>query len=160
MNVTGKKSISNFIYVMLQIVFVIGVALLIGLPIAGYFYYTNLVENVTIAEIISPILIYISGFPAVYIVYQFIELFGSLKKERPFIEQNGKALKKASFCSFIISICYLPLIIFAVISQEIALILLTSILFFIFIVAWIGLYILAELFIQAVAYKEENDLTI
>lgn len=160
MKVIGKKSISNVIYIALQILFVVGIALLIILPIGVFLYFANQIDSVTVENVIYPVLIYISGFPAVIVVYEFIKLFGSLKREKPFVEENGKALKKGSICSFFISLCYLPLVILALIEQDIMLILLTLIIFLIFVVAWIGLYILAELFLQAVSYKEENDLTI
>lgn len=94
------------------------------------------------------------------VVYQFIKLFRSLKEEKPFVEENAKALQVSSICSAIIATFYLPLCVLSILEQEITLIVFTSTIFLIFVVAWIGLAILSLLFKQAVEYKKENDLTI
>ena len=153
MKVTGKRSISNLLKLGLQIVAIIGIVVMIFLPFILEVYQK--IWNIELGNLYIPLLgiMYLSGIPAVILLYQFIQLFDSLKKETPFIKENIKYLKKASLCSIIIAIEY---IIGIFIFKSIF----VAIIIGIFLIAWLGLYILAELFKQAVAYKEENDLTI
>lgn len=85
--------------------------------------------------LLYPIFIYFTGFPALMVVYQFIKLFRSLKEEKPFVEENAKALQVSSICSAIIATFYLPLCILSILEQEITLIVFTSTIFSIFVVA-------------------------
>lgn len=152
MKVTGKKSISSLIKVFLQILIVIGIIVVILLPLLlqKYIQYINPVLEYYPALI----LLYVSSIPAIIIVYEFIKLFGSLKDDNPFIESNVKALKISSICSFIIAIEY-GAGMFLVTNSIFGIIIVG-----VFIIAWLGLYILSELLQKAIEYKEENDLTI
>ena len=73
--------------------------------------------------------------------------------DNPFILENVKCLRVVSLCSLIISIIYIVGMFFIVSVFEIIAIA-------IFIIAWLGTYVLAELLEKAIEYKEENDLTI
>lgn len=152
MKVTGKKSISSLIKIFLQILICTGIVVLILLPLLlkEYIQYINPILDYYPALI----LLYVSGIPAIVIVYEFIKLFGSLKEDNPFIARNVKALKISSICSFIIAIEY-TLGMFLVTNSIFGIIIVG-----VFIIAWLGLYILSELLQKAIEYKEENDLTI
>lgn len=152
MKVTGKNSISSIIKLILELLLIIGSIVFITLPILLRLYIQYI--NPTLTYYPSLILLYSSGIPAIIIVHQFIKLFGSLKEDNPFINSNVKALKITSVCSVIISIEYL-IGIFTVTNSIFAIIIIG-----VFIIAWLGLYILAELLQKAIEYKEENDLTI
>ena len=67
--------------------------------------------------------------------------------------ENVKHLKVVSVCSLIISVIYIIGMFFIVSVFEIIAIA-------IFIIAWLGTYVLAELLKKATEYKQENDLTI
>lgn len=152
MKILGKNSISNYIKICLQLVFIGGTLILITFPFLLN-YYLQLFNLPT--DIYPPTLtlLYVSGIPALIIIYQFIKLFESLKDANPFVTNNSNYLKTSSFCSLIIAIEYfISIFIFKSVF--------TIIIMMIFIIAWIGLYILSELFKQAINYKEENDLTI
>lgn len=151
MKVTGKNSLSNFIEICLKIIFVIGILMYITLPflLNMYIKLFNPVLNATAALI----MLYVSGIPALIIVYEFIKMFGTLKRDNPFVMENVKCLEIVSKCSLIISITYTIGMFFIVSVFEIIAIA-------IFIIAWLGTYVLAELLRKAVEYKEENDLTI
>lgn len=151
MNVTGKNSLSNFIEICLKIVLVLGIIIYIALP----FLLNKYVElfNPTLNYSAVLVILYTSGIPAIIIVYQFIKIFDSLKKDNPFIQENVKCFKMVSVCSLIISIIYIIGIFFIFSFFEIIAIA-------IFIIAWLGTYVLSELLRKAIEYKEENDLTI
>ena len=85
--------------------------------------------------------------------FKFIKIFNTLKQDNPFTTENVKYLKITSICSLIIAVVYIVGIFFIVSVFEIIAIA-------IFIIAWLGTYVLAELLRKAIEYKEENDLTI
>ena len=151
MKVTGKNSLSNFIEICLKIIFVLGILIYITLPFLLNMYISlfNPVLNATAALI----MLYTSGIPALILVYEFIKIFATLKKDNPFVLENVKSLKIISICSLIISIIYIIGMFFIISVFEIIAIA-------IFIIAWLGTYVLAELLRKAIEYKEENDLTI
>ena len=149
MKVTGKNSLSNFIEICLKIVFVLGIIIYITLP----FLLSKYVElfNPVLKYIPALIILYVSGIPALVIVYRFIKIFNTLKLDNPFTIENVKHLKVVSICSLIISIEYIIGIFFIMSIFEIILIA-------VFVIAWLGAYILSELLRKAIEYKEENDL--
>ena len=110
--------------------------------------------NIRLQYIPALVLLYISGLPAIIIVAKLIELFNSIKKDNPFIRKNVDALKTISVCSLIISIEYI-IGIFVVTHSIFAIIVVEM-----FVIAWLGSYVLAELLQEAISFKEENDLTI
>ena len=151
MKVTGKKSLSNFIEVCLKIIFVVGLIIYITLP----FLLNKYVElfNPVLKYVPALVILYVSGLPALIIVYKFIKIFSTLKQDNPFTMENVKYLKAISVCSLIIAIEYIIGMFFIVSIFEIILIA-------VFIIVWLGGYILSELLRKAIEYKEENDLTI
>ena len=151
MKVTGKNSLSNFIQICLKIIFVVGIGIYLTLP----FLLSKYVElfNPVLDYIPALIILYASGIPALIIVYEFIRIFKTLKLDNPFTIENVEYLKIISVCSLIISIEYIIGMFFIVSIFEIILIA-------VFIIVWLGGYILSELLRKAIEYKEENDLTI
>ncbi len=152
MKVTGKKSISSLIKIFLQVLIGIGLIVLILLPLLLQKYIQYI--NPTLDYYSALVLLYVSGVPAIIIVYEFIKLFSSLKEDNPFVESNIKALRISSICSIVIAIEY-GVGMFLVTNSIFGIIIVG-----VFIIAWIGLYILSELLQKAIEYKEENDLTI
>ena len=151
MKVTGKNSLSNFIEICLKIIFVLGIIIYIMLPLLMKKYVEWF--NPVFDYIPALVILYVSGIPALIIVFKFIKIFNTLKLDNPFTMENVKHLKIISICSLIISIEYIIGMFFIVSIFEIILIA-------VFIIVWIGGYILSELLRKAIEYKEENELTI
>ncbi len=151
MKITGKNSLSNFIEIFSKIIFILGIIITITLPflLQKYVEWFNPHLNYTF----SLIILYVSSVPALIIIYSFIKIFKNLKKDNPFIMDNVKRLKIISICSLIIAIEYIVGMFFIMSVFEIILIA-------VFLIAWVGGYILSELLKKAIEYKEENDLTI
>jgi hypothetical protein len=152
MKVTGKGSLSSFVKVILEIVFILGIGVILTLPLDLKWYLNNFDVR---QDVYYPMLVilYISGALALIVVYKFTKLFKALRDNQPFIFENAKILKQISICCLLISVVYIGGIF---VFQSVF----PAIIFMIFVIAWIGTYILSELFKQAVEYKEENDLTI
>lgn len=151
MKVTGKNSLSNGIKIGLQFVFILGIMVIVLLPFWLKLYCTYV--NTNLVYFPSLILLYASGIPGLIIVKEFIKMFDTLKQNNPFVVENVKHLKICSIWSFLISIEY---IIGAFVTKSVFSIIVIGV----FIIAWLGLYILSELLKQAIEYKEENELTI
>ena len=134
MKVTGKKSLSNFIEICLKIVLVLGIIIYLTLPFLLNWYVElfNPILNYTAALII----LYVSGIPALVIVYKFIKIFRTLKLDNPFILENVNHLKVISICSLIIALEYIVGMFFIISIFEIILIA-------VFIIVWLDAYILS-----------------
>ena len=152
MKVLGNKSLSSVMEFGLQVVFVLGIAIIVFLPLCLKWYLNlfNIDQSLFPAMLV---ILYTSGIIALFIIYKFILMFKTLKLNTPFVKENVANLKHISYSCLIIAIIYFAAIfIFRTVF--------TSVIFMIFTIAFLCTYILAELFRQAAYYKEENDLTI
>ena len=150
MKIVGKKGLGNIIKIILQICFWGGITFLITLPI--------ILKRISIFEI----MLYLNGITMLVIVKQFIELFNSLKIEKPFCENTVKKMNTASIASVIMTVLFFIETIykFALDNSDIKINCILVFMTILFLGVAIALYILAELFRQATEYKSENDLTI
>lgn len=151
MKITGKNSLSNIVEICSKVIFVIGIMITITLPFLLRKYQEILDPELNYTPAL--IILYTASVPALTIVYQFTKIFQRIKEDNPFIMENVRALKIISKCSLIIAIEFIIGIFFIASIFEIVLI-------GVFIIMWIGGYILAELLRKAIEYKEENELTI
>lgn len=154
MKIMGEKGIGSILKLILQISFVLGIIILVILPIS------LLVIGKEFREFI--IELYPNGICFLIIVKQFIGLFDSLKENNPFCENTVKRLKTAGTSSGLISIILAIIIVYEIFLAKgaVMFIVITSCLCVLFIGVSLALYILAELFKQAINYKQENELTI
>lgn len=166
MKITGTKSMSSFIKIILELLFLIGIISLFAIPIYIYYLTTN-TEGVlsflsicTLQNIICFFIIYFSAIPGLVLIYQFIKLFEALKKNTPFAEDNAIYLKNSSIVGSIISISYFVVFMILFCNDVLIYGIFAFIIGIIFLVFTIGTYILSKLFKQAAEYKEENELTI
>ena len=150
MKIVGKKGLGNILKIILQICFWGGITFLITLPI--------ILKRISIFEI----MLYLNGITMLVIVKQFIELFNSLKIEKPFCENTVKKMNTASIASGIMTVLFFIETIykFSLNNSDIKINCILAFMTILFLGVAIALYILAELFRQATEYKSENDLTI
>ena len=150
MKILGKNGLGNILKIILQICFGGGITFLITLPI--------ILKSISIFEI----MLYLNGITMLVIVKQFIELFDSLKIEKPFCENTVKKMNTASIASGIMTVLFFIETIykFALDNSDIKINCILVFMTILFLGVAIALYILAELFRQAMEYKSENDLTI
>lgn len=155
MKLKGKYGIGNLLKIILEIGFCIGCLLLCTfIPILNVF-------NISINWFLA--MVYPSGICFLGLVCQFIEMFDSLKNNNPFCQNTVIRLKRAMYLSYIISFFVaVALIIILFFYNYYTLGLKICIMFICILFFGVGtaLYMLKELFIQAINYKEENDLTI
>ena len=150
MKILGKNGLGNILKIILQICFGGGITFLITLPI--------ILKSISIFEI----MLYLNGITMLVIVKQFIELFDSLKIEKPFCDNTAKRMNIASMAAGIMTVLFFIETIykFASDNSDIKINCILVFMTILFLGVAIALYILAELFRQATEYKSENDLTI
>lgn len=151
MKVTGKKSLGTLIEICLKLVMAVGIVIVIGLPFFLEKYRAWMHPQIEYYPTLA--ILYLSGIPALIIVYRFIKIFHTLGKNNPFCMENVKHLKVISICAFIIMLEFAVGIFF--ITSVFAIVIIG-----VFAVTWLGSYILSELLKEAIKYKEENELTI
>jgi len=99
------------------------------------------------------IILMLSGFCALFILWQLKAMFKTLLGGNPFISKNVNCLRRCSVASFLIAIIYTAKLTFWFTIASCIIII---------IFALLGLFCLTlkDLFKQAVFYKEENDWTV
>lgn len=149
MNIIGK---------LLKIILIIGLVVAVPCIISSPFLLEH-TRNV----IYSMFIIYPNSLLMIAITWQFIKLFHSLEKNTPFDYENVRTLKIGGILSLVMSVLWiidLLFMIFVIGNTYINYIIVLVFLAVLFFGVAIALFILSELFRQATAYKEENDLTI
>lgn len=169
MKITGNKSISSIIKIFLIIIFAICIASIITVPIIVEnqedLNFKQMILNEPLGTTI--ICIYLSGIPALVMLYQFIKVFSSLERGEVFSRKIEKRFLINSICSIIIGIIYgiNAILMPSKIAQFEYSAIITYIFFsiitaMIFLILGIGLIVLKEIYKTAIENKEENDLTI
>jgi hypothetical protein len=153
MDILGKKGLSGYVKILLDLVFVGGICIYLGLPIILKWYFSILQNHSSDNYYFLLMFMYFTGFFCIWIVFEICKIFKTLDRKNPFMIDNVISLKRMSLAAFIIAAAYIVKIIFYITF-------LTIIITMIFIIAGLFLLIIAEIFKQAVEFKEENDLTI
>lgn len=149
----GLEILSKTLRVCLQITFVAGLAVtaFLWLIMREWFYWYFWNDERYYRACV--LLITPCGISSLYILWQLIRLLKSISHRNPFVQANVNGLKRIAISSFIISALFALLLYFraTVLTFGIA---------YIFLIAGFCFIVLAGLFQRAVAYKDENDLTI
>lgn len=138
-------------------VVLMGVALisLIGLPWIVK-EYINYVYAYTRNEFVSNYfltILYICGLLALIVLYELRRIFNTCIAATPFIHRNVVSLKRIGYASLVIGMVFISK---AILFNTF----LTLIVIFVFLLAALFCFVLADVFEEAVTYKLENDLTI
>lgn len=153
MAILGENGLSGYVKKFLDAVFWGGTCIYITLPVCLRWYvnYFKLYSSENYYFLLP--LLYVTGFFCLWIVLEMRKIFNTLNRKDPFKMDNVLSLKKMAYSAFVISAAYFIKIFFYNSF-------LTVIIAMVFIIAGLFCIILAEVFKQAVVYKEENDLTI
>lgn len=146
------SSLTKFTKVLLDLLFYLGIVVTVTLPISFHFigiYYPTIGDN----YIAMTVLFFISGVLALIIIGNLRKMFKTVLNEDCFVEDNVIALKRMGVASFLISVINI-LRLFVVVTPA------TLIIILVFFIAGLFSLVLAQVFGQAVDYKEETDYTI
>jgi hypothetical protein len=154
LEILGKKGLSHVMEILCTIFQVLGVATVLSLPWTLNFYLLfkhNYIESRFYYSMM--VLLAVSGLCAFFILAHAKKILHNINTKDPFTLDTANRIKYISYWCIPIAVAYL-IAIFFIPSAFVLLVGLT----FLFLSACI--FIIAELFYQAVNYKQENDLTI
>jgi len=150
----GQKNLSQVVEILCTVFQVMGVILILSLPwtLNNYLLFKNsyVPKDVYYSMLV---LLVISGICAFCILGQAKKILHNINKKDPFTFETANRIKYISYWCLPIAFAYIIAIYF-IPSVFVILVGLT----FLFLSACI--FIIAQLFYQAVRYKQENDLTI
>lgn len=156
MKIKGKNSVGSLLKVFLQICMVVGGLLLV------FLYSILKVYNLHFDLFV--VMIYPCGILFLALIYQFVGLFNSLKENNPFCNDNVIKLNRSKNISFMISALIIVALCFSIFLYNdyytFRFNVCVGFICILFFGVGIALYVLKELFKEAIAYKEENELTI
>lgn len=144
--------LNRFTKLCLDIMFYSGVLITLTVPVSFRFlgiYYPNIGKH----YLSMCVIFMLCGFFALWIIYYLRRIFRTILTEDCFVEENVRSLKRMGFASFIIALLSVFRLFFVVTPATLAIIL-------VFFIAGLFSLVLAQVFAQAVAYKQENDFTI
>lgn len=104
MKILGKRSLSSGIRNGLIILLIIAILITISVGTWIILEWEMWMENILNKTIA---IAYLSSFPVIVMVVQFIKIFQNLKNEKAFEKENTKSLKIIYIASFIICAIYL-----------------------------------------------------
>lgn len=162
MKILGKRSLSSIIEKCLVILLILGIFVTISVGIWIVLNWEKCMELILTKTIV---IAYLSSFPVLIMVVEFIKIFKNLKNEKAFDKQNIKFLKVSYIASFIVCAIYLINTIILILKTTwidtfIVYPMLMAIIAIVFFFFGIGLIVLTEIYKKAIQFKEENELTI
>lgn len=149
----GQERTNTFTKIMLDIMFYCGLAVLATLPftlkLAGRYYSRQLSDN-----FISMLLIFaVSGVCGLMIIAQLRRMMKTVIEGACFVPDNVRSLQVMARLSLVIAGAFI-IKLFIVPTPA------TAIIVLVFFIAALFSQVLANVFAEAVRYKEETDLTI
>ncbi len=138
-------------------VVLMGVALisLVGLPwiVSRYVNYVYVITGSSYIKYYFMAVLYFSGILSLVVLYELRRIFISCALNDPFVVRNVTSLKRIGYASLAIGGVFVTKAVFF-------LTFLTLIIIFVFALAALFCFVLADVFEEAVNHKQENDLTI
>lgn len=101
------------------------------------------------------VFLYVTGIVAELILWQCRGIMRNVTQKTPFCEDTVKRLRKVGIIALALAVVWLVLVIVFDVFKF-----LMAFLALLFVFIGLVLFVFAELFAQATAYKEENDMTI
>lgn len=147
-----KDGVTRFTKVLLDIMFFGGIVVIVTLPLSMRMYgrINSYFEKYYWMQLV---LFFISGILAVLIIYELRKMFRSVLADDCFLIGNVVSLRRMGNYSFGIAAV-------TVVRAVGYLTPATCVVFLVFMIAGLFSKVLAQVFDKAVAYKQENDLTI
>lgn len=148
----SKNPLIKFTKILLDFMFYTGIIVCITVPVTFKLVakYYSIIENY---YILFCIVFMIAGVFALIILWELRNMFKTVMSEDPFVYENVKSLRVMGFCSFVISVIMAVRLIIVITPTALVLVA-------VFLIAGLFSMVLSQVFDKAVAYKQENDLTI
>jgi len=164
MKLYGRMSLASLLKATLSLLLVIGFAVFVYIfyrVVSSEYFWAYMPQGYLL------LVFYITGGLALgHILYRFRRITETLVESNPFTPDNVKSLKWIAYDCFIVSGCYLINFFVNPAYGHVEILTIdikgihTDVEYLIFLFAGCFILILSKVFEQAVAFKEENDLTI
>ena len=154
MKFVGKYSLSFYLKIFLLLIMCATALIVVFLPwVVELYLKIDYGIYTSSARTILLIVLYPCGICAFFVENELRRMFKTLEDKNPFVQRNAKSLNIMGFLLIVIFVMFI-----------VKIILLNTLMTMIFAVAIIILslfcFVLADVFKQAVIFKQENDLTI
>lgn len=154
MKFIGKYSLSFYIKILLLVIMAGTAMIVVFLPwVVEIYLKIDYGIYTAYARIVLLVVLYPCGVCAFLVENELRKIFKTLELRNPFVQRNAKSLNRMGFLLIVIFVMFI-----------VKIILLNTLMTMIFAVAIIILalfcFVLADVFKQAVIFKQENDLTI
>jgi hypothetical protein len=149
----GKNSLSGFIKILLMMCMAAAVIVVGTLPWVVNWYLNILGTDLSYARTILLIALYPCGILAFFVLNELRRIIGTLTDKNPFVIRNVKSLRRIGLMLVLMFLVF----IFKIVTLNT---LMTMICSFILMLASMFCFVLADVFNQAVIYKQDIDLTI
>jgi len=151
--IISEKGISGAVKYMLDVLIVVGAAIVISLPFSLKWCFEMITWTAGENYWFLLGFLFVTGTFGVVMVFELRQIFRRINEHKPFQRQNATNLKRIAALALLISAAYIIKMIFFISF-------LTIIVAIAFLVFGLAGLVFSELFKQAVEVKEENDLTI
>ena len=158
-----NPKVAQFLKISLDIMIGLGIIVFLW---AVFTSFSGLLHLKSLKLLITFILFLTGGLSLLGMLFYLRKIIGSLIKKTPFTWSNVKSLKRISIFCLLISICYGANIFINKQYTSFTIVNIdnngihTNLEFLIFFFAACFIFVLSQVFKQAVEFKEENDLTI
>lgn len=164
MKLYGRFSLAAVLRMVLSFLMAVGIVL--------FFYITyriftsDFIKEYKLHSIYLYTFFFVGSSALGHILYRFIRITNCLIVNEPFTHDNVKSLKWIAIDCFIVSFCYVFNFLVNPMYGKVEILMIdgkgihTDVEYLIFLFAGCFILILSKVFEQAVAYKEENELTI
>jgi hypothetical protein len=149
-----NKALHSFTKTLIDVLFFAGIITCLLVPFLVY-YFRGVSPMLSAAPGRTIAVLLVSGTLAVYILWEFRCIFRTIvnRESNPFITANVTSLRRIAAASAAISVTYVLKCLYWFTMA-------TAIIIIIFALATLFCLVLADVFEQAVTYKQENDLTV
>lgn len=155
MKMFGKNGISGSLKVILEVLLILGIIIIIGLPfvfrqLPNDLFNTYFMSN---SYYFSLVFVEVCGIILWFLLNEIRKIFKTLEEEEPFVQHNVLHLKRSARLCFVLSVLFL-------VKTIVDFSLLSPVMMISLFVACLFLRVLAAVFEKGIKVKSENDLTI
>jgi hypothetical protein len=150
---SNNNKLTGFVKLLVDVIFIAGILIFLSLPVSLKYLFENVFDTGNENYVFLLVFLYITGALSLLIVYEGKKILGRLHRRNPFVAENVTSFKRVAYYSFLIAIAFAVKVAFFIT-------ILTVVVTFVFSLAGLFSLTLSQVFAQAVAVKEENDLTI
>ena len=150
---SNNNKLTGFVKLLVDVIFIAGILIFLSLPVSLKYLFENVFDTGNENYVFLLVFLYITGALSLLIVWEGKKILGRLHRRNPFVSENVTSFKRVAYYSFLIAIAFAVKVAFFIT-------ILTVVVTFVFSLAGLFSLTLSQVFAQAVAVKEENDLTI